>query len=86
MTTPAEPPDAYPLARLPTGYPRSQLVDHADDLMAGHPGKCEAWYPSFLRKRITMADAARFDHDPHPPEVRFRRLALDQLELGSRSA
>ena len=77
----AEVAKADPVADLPSGDPRPDRVDDADDLVAGDDGLTGIRAHAIHAEEIAVAHPAAEDPDPDMARLWFDDLALDQLEL-----
>ena len=76
----AVPPDADPLARLPSGDAGADRVDHPGHLMAGDPRVLNSREEPLLGDRIAVADAAGLHLDPHRSGARLRDRPFNDLK------
>ena len=61
----AKPADAHALPHLPLTHARPERIDHARDFVPRDPRQLETRPQRFLHDDVAVADAARFDPDPH---------------------
>src|SRR5262249_31938146 len=81
----AVPPDADPLAPLPSRGAGADRVDHTRPPVAGNPRVWNTREKALPSDRIAVADAAREDLDPHRSGSRLRDRPFHDLQWAFRA-
>jgi hypothetical protein len=82
----AMPADSNSLPFRPSDNALTDRVDSSSDFMTGHSRILDARPDSFLGHGITVANAAGFNLDAHPPGAGLRDFALENFKRPLRSS
>ena len=79
------PADAYALSLFPAGVTLTDSVDHANNLVPGHPRILQTSRVTVLDHDITVTDPARLDSNSHPAGAGFRNFTLYDFKGSARA-